>query len=86
MPYVIKMSTSTIDAAGNFTSVVSSSQNGQVPFMISPIGNSNGLNIGSATPVTKMELSIGVARNSMNSSGVTYSHPALSSIRAYCCL
>jgi hypothetical protein len=79
-------STMTIDAAGNFTSVVSSSQNGQVPFMISPIGNSNGLNIGSATPVTKMELSIGVARNAINSSGVTYNHPALSAIRAYCCL
>jgi hypothetical protein len=54
--------------------------------MISPIGGGNGLNIGSATPVTKMELSIGIARNGINSSGVTYSHPTLSSVRAYCCL
>jgi hypothetical protein len=76
----------TVDAAGLYTSVVSSSQNGQVPYMISPIGGNNGLNIGSATPVTKMELSIGIARNAINSSGVTYSHPTLSSVRCYCCL
>ena len=79
-------STMTISADGRFTSVTSSSQNSQVPYMISPIGNSNGLNIASATPVTKMELSIGVARNSINSSGTTFAHPSLSSIRAYCCL
>jgi hypothetical protein len=74
--------TMTVDANGLFTSVVSSSQNGQVPYMISPIGN--GLNIGSATPVTKMELSCGIARNSFGST--TYSHPTLSSVRVYCCL
>jgi hypothetical protein len=79
-------STMTVDSSGLYTSVVSSSQNGQVPYMISPINGSNGLNIGSATPVTKMELSIGIARNSINSSGITYSHPTLSSVRAYCCL
>jgi hypothetical protein len=79
-------STMTVDANGLFTSVVSSSQNGQVPYMISPINGGNGINIQSATPVTKMELSIEVARNGINSSGVSYSHPTLSSVRAYCCL
>jgi hypothetical protein len=73
-----------IDAQGNFTSVNSSSQFGQVPYMISPIGG--GLNISSSTPVTKMELSIGVARNSINSSGTTFSHPTLSSVRVYAAL
>jgi hypothetical protein len=76
----------TVNANGEYTSVTSSSQTGQIPYMISPLGDGNGLNIGSATPVTKMELSIGVARNSINSSGNTYSHPTLSSVRAYCCL
>ncbi len=76
----------TVDANDKYTSVVSSSQNGQVPYIISPIGGGNGLNIGSTTPVTKMELSIAIARNAINSSGVTYSHPTLSSVRAYCCL
>jgi hypothetical protein len=52
--------------------------------MISPIGG--GLNINSTTPVTKMELSIGVARNSINSSGITYNHPTLSSVRVYAAL
>ena len=79
-------STMTVDAQGRFTSVTSSSQNGQVPYMISPIGEGSGLNIGSATPVTKMELSIGIARNNINSSGTTFGHPTLSSVRAYCCL
>jgi hypothetical protein len=62
--------------------VVSSSQNGQVAYIISPIGGGNGLNIGSATPVTKMELSIAIARNAINSSGITYSYSTLSSVRA----
>jgi hypothetical protein len=75
-----------IDNAGRFTSVISSSQNGQVPYMISPLGLGNGLNIASATPVTKLELSIGVARNSINTSGQSFSHPTLSSVRVYCCL
>lgn len=79
-------STMTVNGAGNFTSVVSSSQNGQVPYLISPIGAGEGLNITSATPVTKMELSLGIARNSINSSGVTYAHPTMSSVRVYCCL
>jgi hypothetical protein len=74
--------TMTVDANGLFTSVVSSSQNGQVPYTISPIGN--GLNIGSVTPVTKMDISCGIARNSYGST--TYSHPTLSSVRVYCCL
>jgi hypothetical protein len=75
-----------IDAQGRFTSVSSSSQFGQVPYQISPIGDGNGLNIASITPVTKMELSIGVARNSINSSGTTFSHPTLSSVRVYAAL
>jgi hypothetical protein len=54
--------------------------------MISPTGLGNGLNIASATPVTKLELSIGVARNSINTSGQSFSHPTLSSVRVYCCL
>jgi hypothetical protein len=72
---------------GHYTSVTSSSQNGQVPYMISPTGEGNGLNIGAgATSVKKLELSIGIARNQINTSGQTFSHPTLSSCRAYCCL
>jgi hypothetical protein len=78
--------TMSVDNVGRYTSVTSSSQNGQVPYMISPIGEGNGLNIGSATPVTKLELSIGIARNGINSSGQSFGHPTLSSVRAYCCL
>jgi hypothetical protein len=78
--------TMSVDNVGRYTSVVSSSQNGQVPYIISPTGEGNGLNIGGATPVTKLELSIGIARNSINSSGQSFSHPTLSSVRAYCCL
>jgi hypothetical protein len=75
-----------IDAQGRFTSVASSSQNNQVPYMISPLGEGQGLNIASATPVTKLELSLGIARNAINSSGQSFNHPTLSSVRAYCCL
>jgi hypothetical protein len=63
---------------------VSSSQNGQVSYMVSPI--SSGLNISGSTPATKIEISIGVARNSINSSGQTFSHPTMSSCRVYACL
>jgi hypothetical protein len=73
-----------IDATGNFTSVNSSSQFSQVPYMISPIEGD--LSRNSTTPVTKMELSIGVARNNINASGVTYGHPTLSSVRVYAAL
>jgi hypothetical protein len=52
--------------------------------MINPIGGV--LDINSTTPVTKHEMSIGVARNNINSSGVTYGHPTLSSDRVYAAL
>jgi hypothetical protein len=76
-----------INDEGQYTSVTSSSQNGVVPYMLSPIGEGNGLNIGTgANPVKKLELSIAIARNQINSSGQTFSHPTLTSVRAYCCL
>jgi hypothetical protein len=75
-----------VNDEGQYTSVSSSSQNGQVPYMISPTGEGNGLNLGSANPVKKLELSIAIARNQINSSGQTFSHPSLTSVRAYCCL
>jgi hypothetical protein len=78
--------TMNINDAGQYTSVSSSSQNGVVPYMISPVGEVNGLNIGGANPVKKLELSIAIARNQINTSGQTFSHPTLSSVRAYCCL
>jgi hypothetical protein len=75
-----------VDDAGKYTSVTSSSQNGVVPYMISPTGEGNGLNLGTTNPVKKLELSIGIARNQVNTSGQTFSHPTLSSVRAYYCL
>ena len=71
-------------ADNKFSSVVSSSQSGCVPFLLSPIDG--GLNISGTTTATKVEVSIGVARNSINSSGSIFSHPTMSSCRIYCCL
>jgi hypothetical protein len=78
--------TMNVNDEGQYTSVSSSSQNGVVPFMISPTGQGNGLNIGGANPVKKLELSMGIARNQINGSGQVFSHPTLSSCRAYCCM
>ena len=78
-------STMLLNATGNaFTSVSSSSQNGVVPYMISPCITTQGLHAVGATACTSMMLSIGVARNSF--SGITYNHPTLSSCRLYACL
>jgi hypothetical protein len=71
-------------ADNKFTSVVSSSQSGCVPYLLSPING--GLNIAGTTSATKLEVSIGVARNSINLSGSISSHPTMSSCRIYCCL
>lgn len=65
-------------AGGKFTSVSTSSQTGTVPYMISPIGE--GIDIGTCTG---LELSIGIAKNSINKTGNTYSHPTLQSCRLY---
>ena len=74
-----------LNPAGNaFTSVTSSSQNGVVPYMISPCITTQGLHAIGAAPCTSMMLSVGVARNSF--SGITYNHPTLSSCRLYACL
>ena len=74
-----------LNAAGNaFTSVTSSSQNGVVPYILSPCTTTQGLNAAGATACTSMMLSIGVARNSF--SGITYNHPTVSSGRLYACL
>jgi hypothetical protein len=62
----------------DYIPVVSSSQVPQKFHMISPINGGN-TNIQSATPVTKMELSIAIARNAINSSR-SY-HPTLNSGR-----
>ena len=78
-------STMSLNPAGNaFTSVTSSSQNGVVPYMVSPCITTQGLHAIGAAACTSMMLSIGVARNSF--SGITYNHPTLSSCRLYACL
>jgi hypothetical protein len=68
---------------GLFTSVSTSSQNGVVPYQISPLGAGFGLDIAGTTPCTGLELSIAIARNSINKSNVTYTHPAITSCRFY---
>jgi hypothetical protein len=70
-------------ANGTFTSVSSSSQNGVVPYMISPIGVGEGLDVGTATG---LELSIAIARNSINKTGQIFSHPTMTSCRIYCAM
>ena len=78
-------STMSLNATGNaFTAVTSSSQNGVVPYMVSPCITTQGLHAVGAAACTSMMLSIGVARNSF--SGITYNHPTLSSCRLYACL
>ena len=75
------------NAAGtSFVSVTSSSQNGVVPYMISPLSvtGGTGFNTGATVPTSSCMLSIGVAKNSF--SGTTYNHPTLSSCRLYACL
>lgn len=67
-------------ANGTFTSVSTSSQNGVVPYMISPIGISQGLDVGLSTG---LELSIAIARNSINKTGQIFTHPTISSCRFY---
>jgi hypothetical protein len=76
----------TIDGAGNYTAVSTSSQNNAVPYMISPCGVGSGLDITGTTPATGIELSIGIAKNSINKSGLTYTHPSLTSCRFYACM
>ena len=73
-------------AATSFVSVTSSSQNGVVPYMISPISITGGVGFhtGATVVTSSCMLSIGVAKNSF--SGTTYSHPTLSSCRLYACL
>jgi hypothetical protein len=70
-------------AGGKFTSVSTSSQNGVVPYMISPIGVGEGLDVGTATGP---ELSIGIARNGINKTGQIFSHPTMQSARTYCAM
>jgi hypothetical protein len=67
-------------ANGTFTSVSTSSQNGVVPYMISPIGVGQGLDVGTSTG---LELSIAIARNSINKTGQIFTHPTISSCRFY---
>ena len=69
----------TVNTGGQFTSVSTSSQNGVVPYMISPLGAGQGLNIGGTTPSTGLQLSIAIAGN-------TYVNPSLTSCRFYGCM
>ncbi len=71
---------------GIYTAVSTSSQNNAVPYMISPCGVGSGLDITGTTPATGIELSIAIARNSINKSGITYTHPSLTSCRFYACM
>ena len=79
-------STMSINGAGQFTSVSTSSINGVVPYMISPIGAGQGLDIGGTTQSTGLQLSIGIAKNSINATGNTFVHPTLTSCRMYACM
>jgi hypothetical protein len=54
--------------------------------MISPCGVGSGLDITGTTPATGIELSIAIARNSINKSGLTFTHPSLTSCRFYACM
>jgi hypothetical protein len=72
-----------INGAGQFTSVVTSSQNNAVPYQISPLGAGFGLDIAGTVPSTKLELSIAIARNTINKSGQTFTHPSITSCRFY---
>ena len=79
--------TMALNAQGtNFVSVTSSSQNGVVPYMISPVSvaGGSGFNTSGTVPCSNCVLSIGVAKNSF--SAITYNHPTLSSCRLYACL
>ena len=73
----------TVNGAGQYTAVTTSSQNGVVPYMISPIGSGSGLDVGGTAAATGLELSIGIARNSINKTGATFVHPSLQSCRFY---
>jgi hypothetical protein len=70
-------------ANGQFTSVSTSSQNGAVPYQISPLGAGFGLDIAGTVPSTGLELSIAIARNTINKSGITFTHPSITSCRFY---
>jgi hypothetical protein len=70
-------------AGGKFTSVSTSSQNGVVPYMISPLGVGEGLDFGTSTG---LELSIGIARNAFNKTGQIFTHPTFQSARFYAAL
>jgi hypothetical protein len=70
-------------AGGKFTSVSTSSQNGAVPYQISPLGAGFGLDIAGTVPSTGLELSIAIARNTINKSGITFTHPSITSCRFY---
>jgi hypothetical protein len=73
----------TINGAGQFTSVSTSSQNGAVPYQISPLGAGFGLDINGTVPSTGLELSIAITRNSINKTGQIFTHPSLTSSRFY---
>jgi hypothetical protein len=70
-------------ANGKYTSVSTSSQNGAVPYQISPLGAGFGLDVAGTVPSTGLELSIAIARNSINKTGQTFTHPSITSCRLY---
>jgi hypothetical protein len=74
---------STTMNVANGTFISTSSQNGVVPYMISPIGVGQGLDVGTATG---LELSIAIARNGINKTGQIFSHPTMTSCRIYCAM
>jgi hypothetical protein len=70
-------------AGGKYTSVSTSSQNGAVPYQISPLGAGFGFDIAGTVPSTGLELSIAIARNTINKTGQTFTHPSITSCRFY---
>jgi hypothetical protein len=55
--------------------------------MLSPMGEGLKLvNDDTGGADSSLELSCGIARNGLNTSGTTFQHPTLSSVRAYCAL
>jgi len=80
------LSTLTVNAAGNYVSVATTSINNMVPYQISPLGAGNGLQAtlpaGNAT--STIQISLGVTR-SFNTA-TSYAHSSLSQCRLYACL
>ena len=71
--------------AQGYTSVVSSSQYNQVPYMISPCIRGQGFDPAGTTACTEAQISIGIGRNTINATGTTFQH-AQPACKFYACM